>query len=157
MLFSSVQVSELESQIDSFEAEMEGLQVKKGKTRPPRLVCSPSPVSRLGIWWPSDFSGSVATDGCLMRTISMLIHEQGFAAGLALILKLLGLSADVLYLVVLFLPVKIHLEESISRHKKHIGKLEATLRLMDNDEVNPEQVVELKELVEDYVERNQVL
>nr|KAJ0214212.1 hypothetical protein LSAT_V11C400221230 [Lactuca sativa] len=30
-------VSELESQIDSFEAEMEGLFVKKGKARPPRL------------------------------------------------------------------------------------------------------------------------
>uniref|UniRef100_A0A7N1A6K0 CCR4-NOT transcription complex subunit 3 n=1 Tax=Kalanchoe fedtschenkoi TaxID=63787 RepID=A0A7N1A6K0_KALFE len=30
-------VSELESQIDSFEAEIEGLTVKKGKTRPPRL------------------------------------------------------------------------------------------------------------------------
>nr|GEV88639.1 general negative regulator of transcription subunit 3 isoform X1 [Tanacetum cinerariifolium] len=30
-------VSELESQIDSFEAEIEGLSVKKGKTRPPRL------------------------------------------------------------------------------------------------------------------------
>lgn len=32
------QVGELESQIDSFEAEIEGLSVKKGKTRPPRLV-----------------------------------------------------------------------------------------------------------------------
>ena len=32
------QVSELESQIDNFEAEMEGLSVKKGKSRPPRLV-----------------------------------------------------------------------------------------------------------------------
>ncbi len=28
----------MESQIDSCEAEMEGLQVKKGKARPPRLV-----------------------------------------------------------------------------------------------------------------------
>lgn len=34
----SLQVGELESQIDNFEAEMEGLSVKKGKTRPPRLV-----------------------------------------------------------------------------------------------------------------------
>ncbi|XP_024023499.1 CCR4-NOT transcription complex subunit 3 isoform X4 [Morus notabilis] len=31
-------VGELESQIDNFEAELEGLSVKKGKTRPPRLV-----------------------------------------------------------------------------------------------------------------------
>jgi hypothetical protein len=28
----------LENQIDAFEAEMEGLSVKKGKSRPPRLV-----------------------------------------------------------------------------------------------------------------------
>ena len=42
MLFSNMysleQVGELESQIDNFEAEIEGLSVKKGKTRPPRLV-----------------------------------------------------------------------------------------------------------------------
>lgn len=39
MIYSVLeQVSELESQIDSFEAEIEGLTVKKGKTRPPRLV-----------------------------------------------------------------------------------------------------------------------
>lgn len=34
----SMQVSELETQVDTFEAELEGLTVKKGKTRPPRLV-----------------------------------------------------------------------------------------------------------------------
>ncbi|CAN7037968.1 unnamed protein product [Brassica rapa subsp. trilocularis] len=33
-------VNELESQIDSFEAELEGLSVKKGNTKPPRLVSS---------------------------------------------------------------------------------------------------------------------
>lgn len=32
------QVGDLESEIDYFEAEMENLQVKKGKARPPRLV-----------------------------------------------------------------------------------------------------------------------
>lgn len=31
-------VGELESQIDSFEAEIEGLSFRKGKGRPPRLV-----------------------------------------------------------------------------------------------------------------------
>ena len=31
-------MGELESQVDTFEAEIEGLTVKKGKTRPPRLV-----------------------------------------------------------------------------------------------------------------------
>lgn len=79
-------VSELESQVDSFEAELEGLTVKKGKSRPPRLT---------------------------------------------------------------------HLEESISRHKQHIVKLEQILRLLDNDGVSPEQVNDVKDLVEDYVERNQ--
>jgi len=79
-------VGDLESQIDSFEAEMENLQVKKGKARPPRLT---------------------------------------------------------------------HLEESIVRHKAHIIKLELVLRLLDNDELSPEEVMEVKELVEDYVERNQ--
>eukprot|EP01018_Ginkgo_biloba_P024797 Gb_06781 [translate_table: standard] len=79
-------VSELESQIDYFEADIEGLSVKKGKTRPPRLT---------------------------------------------------------------------HLEESIARHKAHIVKLELILRLLDNDELSPEQVNDVKDFVEDYVERNQ--
>ncbi|KAK6921319.1 CCR4-Not complex component, Not N-terminal domain, partial [Dillenia turbinata] len=79
-------VGELESQIDNFEAEMEGLTVKKGKTRPPRLT---------------------------------------------------------------------HLETSIARHKAHIIKLELILRLLDNDELSPEQVNDVKDFLEDYVERNQ--
>ncbi|KAG6556519.1 hypothetical protein Mapa_001845 [Marchantia paleacea] len=79
-------VSDLESQIDSFEAEMEGLSVKKGKSRPPRLT---------------------------------------------------------------------HLEESIIRHKAHIMKLELILRLLDNDELSPDEVNDVRDFVEDYVERNQ--
>ncbi|CAN8300462.1 unnamed protein product [Cochlearia groenlandica] len=79
-------VSELESQIDSFEAELEGLSVKKGKTRPPRLT---------------------------------------------------------------------HLETSITRHKDHIIKLELILRLLDNDGLSPEQVNDVKDFLDDYVERNQ--
>ncbi|KAK4740472.1 hypothetical protein SAY87_032353 [Trapa incisa] len=79
-------VSELETQIDIFEAEVEGLSVKKGKTKPLRLV---------------------------------------------------------------------HLETSITRHKAHIMKLELILRLLDNDELSSEQVNDVKELLEDYVERNQ--
>ncbi|XP_055800576.1 general negative regulator of transcription subunit 3 isoform X3 [Solanum dulcamara] len=79
-------VGELESQIDNFEAELEGLSVKKGKQRPPRLV---------------------------------------------------------------------HLETSIVRHKAHIMKLELILRLLDNDELSPEQVNDVKDFLDDYVERNQ--
>ncbi|KAF8007375.1 hypothetical protein BT93_K1396 [Corymbia citriodora subsp. variegata] len=79
-------VGELETQIDIFEAEIEGLFVKKGKTRPPRLT---------------------------------------------------------------------HLETSIARHKAHIMKLELILRLLDNDELIPEQVNDIKDFLDDYVERNQ--
>ncbi|KAK3146580.1 hypothetical protein QOZ80_3BG0268310 [Eleusine coracana subsp. coracana] len=79
-------VSDLENQIDNFEAELEGLSIKKGKQRPPRLV---------------------------------------------------------------------HLEKSITRHKAHIKKLESILRLLDNDELSPEQVNDVKDFLEDYVERNQ--
>ncbi|KAF3621445.1 hypothetical protein FXO37_32790 [Capsicum annuum] len=80
------EVGELESQIDNFEAELEGHSVKKGKQRPPRLV---------------------------------------------------------------------HLETSIARHKAHIMKLELILRLLDNDELSPEQVNDVKDFLDDYVERNQ--
>ncbi|RWR82163.1 general negative regulator of transcription subunit 3-like protein isoform X3 [Cinnamomum micranthum f. kanehirae] len=79
-------VGELESQIDNFEAELEGLFVKKGKTRPPRLT---------------------------------------------------------------------HLETSIVRHKAHIMKLELILRLLDNDELSPDQVNDVRDFLDDYVERNQ--
>lgn len=79
-------VGELECQVDNFEAEIEGLSVKKGKTRPPRLT---------------------------------------------------------------------HLETSIARHKAHIMKLELILRLLDNDELSPEQVNDVKDFLDDYVERNQ--
>ncbi|GKV07390.1 hypothetical protein SLEP1_g19173 [Rubroshorea leprosula] len=79
-------VGELENQIDNFEAEIEGLSVKKGKTRPPRLT---------------------------------------------------------------------HLEASITRHKAHIMKLELILRLLDNDELSPEQVNDVKDFLDDYAERNQ--
>ncbi|XP_057823213.2 uncharacterized protein LOC131035519 isoform X2 [Cryptomeria japonica] len=79
-------VGDLESQIDVFEADIEGLSVRKGKARPPRLT---------------------------------------------------------------------HLEESITRHKAHIMKLELILRLLDNDELSPEQVNDVRDFVEDYVERNQ--
>ncbi|CAK9878272.1 unnamed protein product [Sphagnum jensenii] len=79
-------VSELESQIDSFEAEVEGFQLKKGKARSPHLV---------------------------------------------------------------------HLEDSITRHKLHLIKLELILRLLDNGGLSPDQVNEVKDFVEDYIERNQ--
>lgn len=51
---------------------------------------------------------------------------------------------------------QVHLEKSITRHKAHIKKLESILRLLDNDELSPEQVNDVKDFLEDYVERNQV-
>jgi CCR4-NOT transcriptional regulation complex NOT5 subunit len=51
---------------------------------------------------------------------------------------------------------KTHLETSITRHKAHIMKLELILRLLDNDELSPEQVNDVKDFLEDYVDRNQV-
>ena len=35
-------------------------------------------------------------------------------------------------------------------------KLELILRLLDNDELSPEHVNDVKDFLEDYVERNQV-
>ena len=49
-----------------------------------------------------------------------------------------------------------HLETSITRHKAHIKKCELLLRLLDNDELSPEQVNDVKDFLDDYVERNQV-
>lgn len=36
-------------------------------------------------------------------------------------------------------------------------KLELILRLLDNDELSPEQVNDVKDFLDDYVERNQVI
>ena len=48
-----------------------------------------------------------------------------------------------------------HLEESIVRHKQHITRLEQMLRLFDNDEITTEDVEGIKDLVDDYLDRNQ--
>lgn len=48
-----------------------------------------------------------------------------------------------------------HLEESVSRHRHHVQRLEQVLRLMDNDQISPDSVNELKEYVEDYMDNNQ--
>ena len=48
-----------------------------------------------------------------------------------------------------------HLEESMSRHHQHIQRLELCLRLVDNEALSPADTEDLKELVEDYLERNQ--
>jgi CCR4-NOT transcription complex subunit 3 len=49
------------------------------------------------------------------------------------------------------------LEDSITRHKLHLIKLELILRLLDNGGLSPDEVNEVKDFVEDYIERNQVL
>ena len=48
-----------------------------------------------------------------------------------------------------------HLEESIQRHLQHVARLELVLRLIDNEALAPEDAEDLKDLIEDYLERNQ--
>jgi CCR4-NOT transcription complex subunit 3 len=52
-------------------------------------------------------------------------------------------------------PRVVHLEESIARHRAHVTRLEQLLRLLDNDEIGTEDVEGVKDLVDDYIERNQ--
>ena len=52
-------------------------------------------------------------------------------------------------------PRVMHLEESIVRHKQHVTRLEQMLRLLDNEEISAEDVEGVKDLVDDYIERNQ--
>ena len=47
------------------------------------------------------------------------------------------------------------LEESMSRHHQHIARLELCVRLVDDDALEPTDAEDLKDLVEDYLERNQ--
>lgn len=52
-------------------------------------------------------------------------------------------------------PRVTHLEESIARHKQHVTRLEQMLRLLDNEEISPDDVEGIKDLVDDYIDRNQ--
>lgn len=65
-------------------------------------------------------------------------------------------SLVVNHVICLVFLLQTHLETSITRHKEHIIKLELILRLLDNDELSPEQVNDVKDFLDDYVERNQV-
>ena len=119
----------MESQIDNFEAEVEGLSVKKGKTRPPRLVCSEGNISCFSV-----IEHYYLVSVCFVTFLGLFYTSFG-------------------HLLYLF---QTHLETSISRHRAHIIKLELILRLLDNDELSPDQVNDVKDFLEDYVERNQV-
>ena len=48
-----------------------------------------------------------------------------------------------------------HLEESMSRHHQHIARLELCSKLVEDDALEPADAEDLKDLVEDYLERNQ--
>ena len=52
-------------------------------------------------------------------------------------------------------PKVTELKGYITRNEKHIGMLERVLRALDNDAITPEEVIELKDSVEYYVESNQ--
>ena len=53
--------------------------------------------------------------------------------------------------------VQAHLEESVARHKQHIARMEQLLRLLDNEAVEPDdpELLNVKEMMEDYLDRNQ--
>ena len=46
------------------------------------------------------------------------------------------------------------LEDGIERHQLHIGRLEQILRLVDNDVVSIEEVEDIRDLIDDYIERS---
>ena len=49
-----------------------------------------------------------------------------------------------------------HLEESVTRHKTHIGRLEQIIRLLDNDALQPDDVSRVvTEEIPEYIENNQ--
>jgi CCR4-NOT transcription complex subunit 3 len=52
-------------------------------------------------------------------------------------------------------PRVAHLDDSAARHRAHIARLEQLLRLLDNDEIATEEVEAVRELVDDYLDRNQ--
>ncbi len=45
----------------------------------------------------------------------------------------------------------------MARHKQHIARLEQLLRLLDNEAVEPDdpELLNVKEMMEDYLDRNQ--
>lgn len=47
------------------------------------------------------------------------------------------------------------LETSITRHRDHVTRIEQIMRALDNDEVSVEDINDVRELVDDYLERNQ--
>ena len=52
-------------------------------------------------------------------------------------------------------PRVTHLEASAERHRAHVARLEQLLRLLDNEAVEVEDVEGVRELVDDYLARNQ--
>lgn len=53
-------------------------------------------------------------------------------------------------------PRLAHFEESINRHRQHVLRLEQMLRLLDNESLSVEEVTETRDMVDDYMDRNQV-
>ncbi|CAG9466138.1 unnamed protein product [Pedinophyceae sp. YPF-701] len=45
------------------------------------------------------------------------------------------------------------MEEHVRRHKEHIARLEQVLRCLDSGDVTPEEVADIQDLVDDYLER----
>ncbi len=45
------------------------------------------------------------------------------------------------------------LEDTVARHQLHVGRLEKMLRLLDNEVIDSENVEDIRDLVDDYIER----
>lgn len=53
-------------------------------------------------------------------------------------------------------PKLAHFEESLCRHRQHVLRLEQMLRLLDNKGLTVEDIVETRDMVDDYMERHEV-
>ena len=47
------------------------------------------------------------------------------------------------------------IEQFIQRHRDHIQKLESLLRLLDNEQLEPDDFEDIRDFLDDYIERNQ--
>jgi CCR4-NOT transcription complex subunit 3 len=53
-------------------------------------------------------------------------------------------------------PRLAHLEESVNRHKTHIGRLEQIIRLLDNDALQPDELARVvNDEIPEYIDNNQ--
>ena len=50
---------------------------------------------------------------------------------------------------------QIHFQMWVEKHRDHIQKLETLLRMMDNDQVETQQIKDIQEDIDNYIENSQ--